>query len=178
VFEGRVVLGDGVKLGANCVLRNVTIAAGTRVEPFSLLEDATVGADCRIGPYARLRPGAELAAHVHIGNFVEIKKSQVGEGSKVNHLTYIGDTSIGRKVNVGAGCVTVNYNGVDKFRTTIGDDVFVGSGTLMVAPVTLENGSTVGAGSVLTRTAPAGELTLSRARQVTIPGWKRPLKQK
>jgi len=142
-----------------------------------VLEDAIVGEACKIGPYARLRPGAELAAHVHIGNFVEVKKSVIGEGSKVNHLTYVGDASVGSKVNVGAGCVTVNYNGVDKFRTVIEDNVFVGSGTLMVAPVTLEAGSTVGAGSVVTKNAPAGELTLARARQVTIPGWKRPQKK-
>jgi bifunctional UDP-N-acetylglucosamine pyrophosphorylase / glucosamine-1-phosphate N-acetyltransferase len=177
VFEGHVVLGDNVTVGANCVLKNVTVAEATKISPYSLLEDATVGADCRIGPFARLRPGAELAARVHIGNFVEIKKSQVGEGSKVNHLTYIGDASIGSGVNVGAGCVTVNYNGVDKFRTVVEDNVFVGSGTLMVAPVTLETGSTVGAGSVITKTAPAGELTLARARQVTIPGWTRPKKK-
>ncbi|MBV8048376.1 MAG: bifunctional UDP-N-acetylglucosamine diphosphorylase/glucosamine-1-phosphate N-acetyltransferase GlmU [Paludibacterium sp.] len=177
VFEGRVELGDNVTVGANCVLKNVKVAAGTQIAPFSVLEDAIVGEACKIGPYARLRPGAELAAHVHIGNFVEVKKSVIGEGSKVNHLTYVGDASVGSKVNVGAGCVTVNYNGVDKFRTVIEDNVFVGSGTLMVAPVTLEAGSTVGAGSVVTKNAPAGELTLARARQVTIPGWKRPQKK-
>ena len=177
VFEGQVTLGDNVTIGANCVLKNVTIAAGSKIAPYSLLEDSTVGADCRVGPYARLRPGAELAERVHIGNFVEIKKSHVGVGSKVNHLTYVGDASIGSGVNVGAGCVTVNYNGVDKFRTVIEDNVFVGSGTLMVAPVTLESGSTVGAGSVVTRTAPAGELTIARARQVTVPGWQRPQKK-
>lgn len=177
VFEGRVELGDNVRIGANCVLKNVSVAAGTQIAPFSLLEDASVGPDCRVGPYARLRPGAELAARVHIGNFVEVKKSQIGVGSKVNHLTYIGDASIGSGVNVGAGCVTVNYNGVDKFRTVVEDNVFVGSGTLMVAPVTLETGSTIGAGSVINKTAPAGELTVARARQVTVPGWKRPQKK-
>ena len=177
VFEGNVELGDNVTVGANCVLKNIRVAAGTQIAPFSLLEDAKVGEACKIGPFARLRPGAELSAHVHIGNFVEVKKSFIGEGSKVNHLTYIGDTSIGSKVNVGAGCVTVNYNGVDKFRTTIEDNVFVGSGTLMVAPVTLEQGSTIGAGSVISKTAPANELTVARARQVTIPGWKRPQKK-
>lgn len=177
VFEGRVELGEGVSIGAHCVLKNVSVAAGTRIAPFSLLEDASVGPDCRVGPFARLRPGAELAARVHIGNFVEVKKSQIGEGSKVNHLTYIGDASIGRAVNVGAGCVTVNYNGVDKFRTVVEDNVFVGSGTLMVAPVTLETGSTIGAGSVINKTAPAGQLTVARARQVTVPGWQRPQKK-
>ncbi|WP_293761512.1 bifunctional UDP-N-acetylglucosamine diphosphorylase/glucosamine-1-phosphate N-acetyltransferase GlmU [uncultured Aquitalea sp.] len=177
VFEGKVSLGDGVEIGANCILKNVSVAAGTRIAAFSHLEDAVVGEACRIGPYARLRPGAALAGHVHVGNFVEIKKSTVGEGSKVNHLTYIGDASIGSKVNVGAGSVTCNYDGVNKFKTVIGDNVFVGSGTLMVAPVTLEEGATIGAGSVLTRTAPAGELTVARARQTTIPGWKRPAKK-
>ena len=176
VFEGSVTLGDGVHIGANCVLKDVSVAAGSRIAPFSLLDEATVGPDCRIGPYARLRPGAKLAGHVHIGNFVEVKKSTIGEGSKVNHLSYIGDATIGSKVNVGAGCVTVNYNGVDKFTTVIEDSVFVGSGTLMVAPVTLEQGATVGAGSVITKNAPAGELTLARARQTTVPGWERPVK--
>lgn len=177
VFEGQVSLGDNVTIGANCVLKNVSIAAGTAVAPFSLLEDSVVGAECKIGPYARLRPGAELSNRVHIGNFVEIKKSSIGDGSKVNHLTYIGDTDIGSKVNVGAGCVTVNYNGVDKFRTTIEDNVFIGSGTMMVAPVTLEQGSTIGAGSVISKTAPANQLSIARARQVLVPGWKRPQKK-
>ncbi|OHX14862.1 UDP-N-acetylglucosamine diphosphorylase/glucosamine-1-phosphate N-acetyltransferase [Chromobacterium sphagni] len=177
VFEGLVELGDNVEIGANCVLKNVSIAAGSKIAPFSHLEDAVVGADCRIGPYARLRPGAELADHVHIGNFVEVKKSTVGEGSKVNHLSYIGDAEIGSKVNVGAGSVTCNYDGVNKFKTVIGDNVFVGSGTLMVAPVTLEDGATIAAGSVINKTAPAGQLTVARARQMTVPGWQRPQKK-
>ncbi|GHD78992.1 bifunctional UDP-N-acetylglucosamine diphosphorylase/glucosamine-1-phosphate N-acetyltransferase GlmU [Vogesella fluminis] len=177
VFEGRVSLGDKVQIGAYCVLKNVTVAAGSRIAPYSHLEDAVVGEGCRIGPYARLRPGARLAAHVHVGNFVEIKKATVGEGSKVNHLSYIGDADIGSKVNVGAGSVTCNYDGVNKYRTVIGDGVFVGSGTLMVAPVTLEEGATIGAGSVLTRTAPAGQLTVARAKQLTVPGWQRPQKK-
>jgi len=177
VFEGQVSLGDNVSVGANCVLKNVTVAAGSKIAPFSLLEDAVVGAECKIGPFARLRPGAQLAAKVHIGNFVEVKKSSIGVGSKVNHLTYIGDADIGSGVNVGAGCVTVNYNGVDKFRTTIQDNVFVGSGSLLVAPVTLEQGATVGAGSVINKTAPADQLTVARARQVTVPGWQRPQKK-
>ncbi|TIC83385.1 bifunctional UDP-N-acetylglucosamine diphosphorylase/glucosamine-1-phosphate N-acetyltransferase GlmU [Crenobacter intestini] len=177
VFEGVVELGEGVEVGAYCVLKNVKVAAGTRIAPYSHLEDAVVGEACRIGPYARLRPGAELAAHVHIGNFVEVKKSKVGEGSKVNHLTYIGDAEIGARVNVGAGSVTCNYDGVNKFRTVIADDVFVGSGTMMVAPVTLEAGATIGAGSVISKDAPAGALTLSRVRQTTIAGWRRPQKK-
>lgn len=177
VFEGAVELGDNVVIGANCVLKNVKVAAGTRIAAFSHLEDAVVGADCRIGPYARLRPGATLSDEVHIGNFVEVKKSSIGVGSKVNHLTYIGDAEIGSKVNVGAGSVTCNYDGVNKFKTVIQDNVFVGSGTLMVAPVTLEAGATVGAGSVISRTAPADTLTVARARQVTIAGWKRPQKK-
>ncbi|KMJ52143.1 bifunctional N-acetylglucosamine-1-phosphate uridyltransferase/glucosamine-1-phosphate acetyltransferase [Vogesella sp. EB] len=178
VFEGQVSLGDNVQIGAYCVLKNVRIAAGSRIAPYSHLEDAEVGEGCRIGPYARLRPGARLAAHVHVGNFVEIKKSTIGIGSKVNHLSYIGDAEVGSKVNIGAGSVTCNYDGVNKYRTVIGDHVFVGSGTLMVAPVTLEEGATIGAGSVLTKTAPAGQLTVARAKQLTVPGWQRPQKLK
>lgn len=177
VFEGQVSLGDNVQIGAYCVLKNVRIAAGSRIAPYSHLEDAEVGEGCRIGPYARLRPGARLAAHVHVGNFVEIKKSTIGIGSKVNHLSYIGDAEVGSKVNIGAGSVTCNYDGVNKYRTVIGDGVFVGSGTLMVAPVTLEEGATIGAGSVLTKTAPAGQLTVARAKQLTVPGWQRPQKK-
>ncbi|MXR37912.1 bifunctional UDP-N-acetylglucosamine diphosphorylase/glucosamine-1-phosphate N-acetyltransferase GlmU [Craterilacuibacter sinensis] len=177
VFEGQVELGEGVEIGAYCVLKNVRVAAGSKIAPYSHLEDAVVGEACRIGPYARLRPGAELAAHVHVGNFVEIKKSVVGEGSKVNHLSYIGDTDIGSQVNVGAGTVTCNYDGVNKFRTVIGDNVFVGSGSMLVAPVTLEAGATIAAGSVISKTAPAGQLTVARARQTSIPGWKRPQKK-
>ncbi len=177
VFEGEVSLGEGVEVGAYCVLKNVKVAAGSKIAPYSHLEDAVVGEACRIGPYARLRPGAELAAHVHVGNFVEIKKSVVGEGSKVNHLTYIGDTDIGSLVNVGAGTVTCNYDGVNKFRTVIGDNVFVGSGAMLVAPVTLEAGATIAAGSVISKTAPAGQLTVARARQTSIPGWSRPQKK-
>ncbi|MGL6071226.1 bifunctional UDP-N-acetylglucosamine diphosphorylase/glucosamine-1-phosphate N-acetyltransferase GlmU [Craterilacuibacter sp.] len=176
VFEGEVELGEGVEIGAYCVLKNVRVAAGSKIAPYSHLEDAVVGEACRIGPYARLRPGATLAAHVHVGNFVEIKKSVVGEGSKVNHLSYIGDADIGSKVNVGAGTITCNYDGVNKFRTTIEDGVFVGSGSMLVAPVTLEAGATIGAGSVISKTAPAGQLTVARARQVSL-NWKRPLKK-
>ncbi|MDN0074625.1 bifunctional UDP-N-acetylglucosamine diphosphorylase/glucosamine-1-phosphate N-acetyltransferase GlmU [Crenobacter sp. SG2303] len=177
VFEGTVELGDGVSIGAHCVLKNVRIAAGTKIAPFSHLEDAVVGADCRIGPYARLRPGATLAEKVHIGNFVEVKKSEIGVGSKVNHLTYIGDAAIGSGSNIGAGTITCNYDGVNKFKTVIGDNAFIGSGTMLVAPVTVENGATIGAGSVISKTAPAETLTVARARQVTLTGWQRPQKK-
>ena len=180
VFEGEVRLGDGASVGANCVLRDVTVGAGTRIEPFCHLEDADIGTDCRIGPYARMRPGtrSRLAAQVHIGNFVEVKASSIGEGSKANHLTYIGDSEVGRNVNVGAGTIVCNYDGANKHRTVIEDDVFIGSDTQLVAPIRVGRGATLGAGTTLTRDAPAGELTLSRAKQVSIPGWKRPTKNK
>ena len=177
VFEGRVMLGDGVSIGAHCVLRDVMVEAGAQIAPFSHLDGATVGRDSKIGPFARLRPGAELAAGVHIGNFVEIKKSRVGEASKVNHLTYVGDADIGAGVNVGAGSVTCNYDGVNKFRTVIEDGAFIGSGTMLVAPVTVERGATIGAGSVITKTAPSDTLTLSRAKQLSLAGWQRPQKK-
>lgn len=179
VFEGEVKLGDRTSVGANCVLRNVTVGPGTRVEPFCHLEDADIGADCNIGPYARIRPGTRtrLAAKVHIGNFVEVKASSIGEGSKANHLTYIGDSEVGRNVNVGAGTIVCNYDGASKHRTIIEDDVFIGSDTQLVAPVRVGRGATLGAGTTLTKDAPPGELTLSRAKQVSVPGWKRPSKK-
>jgi bifunctional UDP-N-acetylglucosamine pyrophosphorylase/glucosamine-1-phosphate N-acetyltransferase len=178
VFEGDVVLGDRVSLGANCVLRNVRVDADTRIEPFCHLEEADIGRNCRIGPYARLRPGAQLAEDVHIGNFVEVKASTIGAGSKANHLAYIGDTEVGRNVNIGAGTITCNYDGANKHRTVIEDDVFIGSDTQLVAPVRVGRGATLGAGTTLTEDAPPGELTISRARQLTIPDWKRPTKTK
>jgi len=180
VFEGKVKLGDGVSVGANCVLKDVTVGSGTRVEPFCHLEDADIGADCRIGPYARIRPGTRthLAEGVHIGNFVEVKASSIGAGSKANHLTYIGDSEVGRNVNVGAGTIVCNYDGANKHRTVIEDDVFIGSDTQLVAPVRVGRGATLGAGTTLTRDAPAGELTLSRVKQVSVPGWERPVKKK
>jgi len=178
VFEGRVELGDGVTVGANCVLRNAKIAAGTVIEPFTHIQDAEIGPGCHIGPYARIRPGTVLARDAHIGNFVELKNSQVGEGSKINHLSYVGDTTVGRKVNIGAGTITCNYDGAYKHRTVIEDEAFIGSDTQLVAPVTVKKGATIGAGSTVTKDAPEGELTLSRAKQVTIPGWKRPTKNK
>lgn len=177
VFEGEVQLGKGVSIGANCYLKNVTIADGAVIHPFCHLEDAVVGEGSLIGPYARLRPGAELAAEVHIGNFVEVKKSTIAQGSKVNHLTYIGDTTMGSGVNVGAGTITANYDGVNKFRTVIEDNVRIGSNNVLVAPVTIGAGATTGAGSVISKNAPAGELTVARAKQVTITGWQRPVKK-
>jgi bifunctional UDP-N-acetylglucosamine pyrophosphorylase/glucosamine-1-phosphate N-acetyltransferase len=176
IFEGCVQLGEGVQIGANCVIRNATIAAGTTVKPFCHIEGALVGAACVIGPYARLRPGTELAGDVHVGNFVEIKNSHIDTHSKANHLSYIGDATIGARVNVGAGVITCNYDGANKFRTVIEDDVFIGSDTQLVAPITVGKGATLGAGTTLTRDAPPGKLTLSRTRQVTFDSWVRPAK--
>jgi bifunctional UDP-N-acetylglucosamine pyrophosphorylase/glucosamine-1-phosphate N-acetyltransferase len=177
VFEGDVTLADGVTVGANCVLINARIAAGAAIRPFCHIEDAVIGAKSMIGPYARLRPGTELAEDVHIGNFVEVKNSQIAAHSKANHLAYVGDSTVGSRVNIGAGTITCNYDGVNKFRTVIEDDVFIGSDTQLVAPVTVGRGATLGAGTTLTSNAPAGKLTVSRTRQTTIDGWKRPTKQ-
>jgi bifunctional UDP-N-acetylglucosamine pyrophosphorylase/glucosamine-1-phosphate N-acetyltransferase len=177
IFEGKVTLADDVSVGAHCVLQNVDVRSGTRIEPYSHLVDAAIGAHCRIGPYARIRPGTRLADDVHIGNFVEVKASDVGAGSKANHLAYIGDTSIGRNVNIGAGTITCNYDGASKHRTVIEDDVFIGSDTQLVAPVTVRRGATIGAGSTITREVAAGELAISRAKQISIAGWKRPVKK-
>jgi len=178
VFEGLVELGDDVQVGANCVLRNVKVAAGTRLDAFTLIDDAVIGEANRLGPFSRIRPGTSLARDVHVGNFVEIKNSQIDDGSKINHLSYVGDTTMGKRVNIGAGTITCNYDGANKHRTVIGDDVFVGSDTQLVAPVTVGQGATLGAGTTLTRDAPAGDLTLSRAKQFTVDDWKRPVKQK
>ena len=177
VFEGDVTLADGVTVGANCVLRNARVAEGAVIKPFCHIEDAVIGAKSMIGPYARLRPGTELGEDVHIGNFVEVKNSQIAAHSKANHLAYVGDTTVGTRVNIGAGTITCNYDGVNKFRTVIEDDVFIGSDTQLVAPVTVGRGATLGAGTTLTANAPAGKLTVSRTRQTTIDGWKRPTKQ-
>jgi bifunctional UDP-N-acetylglucosamine pyrophosphorylase/glucosamine-1-phosphate N-acetyltransferase len=178
VFEGTVSLADGVTVGANCVLRNCTISAGARIAPFCHIDDAEVGPESVVGPYARLRPGTVLGRNVHIGNFVEVKNSQVADYSKANHLAYVGDASVGSRVNIGAGTITCNYDGANKHRTIIEDDVFIGSDTQLVAPVTVGRGATLGAGTTLTKDAPADALTVSRARQATIAGWKRPVKQK
>jgi bifunctional UDP-N-acetylglucosamine pyrophosphorylase/glucosamine-1-phosphate N-acetyltransferase len=177
VFEGRVTLGDGVRIGPNCVLRNCAIAASTEVHAFSHRVDAQLGANCRIGPFARLRPGTHLADEVHIGNFVEVKASRLGVASKANHLSYIGDSEIGARVNVGAGTITCNYDGAAKHRTVIEDDCFIGSDATLVAPVRIARGSYIGAGSTISKDTPAGQLTVARARQVSIPGWK-PRKKK
>ena len=178
VFEGRVVLGDGVEIGAHCVLKNAVIGAGTRIAPFTHIDDTEAGPGCVIGPYARLRPGTKLGADVHIGNFVEVKNSTVADRSKANHLAYVGDATVGKNVNVGAGTITCNYDGANKHRTVIEDDVFIGSDTQLVAPVTVGRGATLGAGTTLTEDAPADKLTITRVKQTTVPGWKRPQKNK
>ncbi len=176
IFEGDVTLEDNVYVGPYCVIRNARIGARTKIDAFSHIDSAVVGSDARIGPYARLRPGADLSDEVHVGNFVEIKKSVVGKASKINHLSYIGDTDMGARVNIGAGTITCNYDGVNKFRTTIGDDAFIGSDTQLVAPVEVGSGATLGAGTTLTKNAPEGKLTLSRAKQMTVDAWQRPQK--
>lgn len=176
VFEGRVEVGDDVHIGPHCVIRDSRIAAGARIEAHSVLDGAEVGAGCVVGPFARLRPGTVLGARARVGNFVEVKASQVGANSKINHLSYVGDASIGAGVNIGAGVITCNYDGARKHRTIIGDDAFIGSDTQLVAPVEVGAGATVGAGTTLTKDAPAGELTLSRVAQKTVHGWRRPEK--
>jgi bifunctional UDP-N-acetylglucosamine pyrophosphorylase / glucosamine-1-phosphate N-acetyltransferase len=176
VFEGNVSLGDNVRVGANCVIRNSSIAADSEIKPLTSIEDAVIGRKVSIGPFARIRPGTECADGVRIGNFVETKKARIGAGSKVSHLSYIGDTEMGAAVNIGAGTITCNYDGANKFRTIIEDGVFVGSDTQLVAPVRVGRNATIGAGSTITRDVPAEELTLSRSKQATIAGWKRPQK--
>src|SRR5258708_1819980 len=177
IFEGRVALGDGVRVGANCILRDVTIGAGSEAKPFSLLEEAAIGANSRIGPYARIRPGTAIADDVHVGNFVEVKASSLGRGSKANHLAYVGDSTVGADVNIGAGTITCNYDGAHKHRTVIEDDVHIGSDVQLVAPVTVGKGATIGAGATITRDVPPGGLTLTEKKQVTRPEWKRPRKK-
>ena len=177
LFEGSVELADGVRVGANCVVKNARLGAGTRLAPFSHVEDTVTGEACVIGPYARTRPGTELADDVHLGNFVEVKNSKVASHSKANHLAYVGDADVGERVNIGAGTITCNYDGANKYRTVIEDDAFIGSDTQLVAPVKVGKGATLGAGTTLSRDAPPGQLTVSRARQATIPGWKRPVKK-
>jgi bifunctional UDP-N-acetylglucosamine pyrophosphorylase/glucosamine-1-phosphate N-acetyltransferase len=177
VLEGNVVLGDRVRIGPHAVIADSKLGDDCVVHPHCVLKDVVAGPSCEIGPFARLRPGVELASKVKVGNFVEIKKSQIADGSKVNHLTYIGDTTIGRDVNVGAGTITCNYDGANKHRTVIGDRAFIGSGVMLVAPVGVGADATIGAGSTLTKDAPQGELTLERSKQVTVPGWQRPKKK-
>jgi len=176
VFEGTVHLADGVRVGAHCVLRDARVEAGAVIHPFTHIEGAEVGAGALVGPYARLRPGAVLGAEVHIGNFVEVKNSTLAAGAKANHLAYLGDATVGARVNYGAGSITANYDGANKHRTVIGDDVHVGSNCVLVAPVTLGAEATIGGGSTVSKDAPAGQLTVARAKQVTIPGWTRPKK--
>ena len=179
LFEGNVRLGDKVKIAANCVIKNAVIDAGTHIAPFTHIDDTQIGENARIGPFARLRPGTTLAAHTHVGNFVELKNSQVDLGSKINHLSYVGDATVGKNVNIGAGTITCNYDGANKFRTVIEDDVFIGSDSQLVAPVTIAKGATIGAGSTITKDAPADQLTFCRAKeQKSIASWKRPVKIK
>ncbi|NNF40494.1 MAG: bifunctional UDP-N-acetylglucosamine diphosphorylase/glucosamine-1-phosphate N-acetyltransferase GlmU [Woeseiaceae bacterium] len=177
VFEGDVELGDGTTIESNNLVRDSKLGAGTALHSNCHIEGATTGRDCEIGPFARLRPGAELANNVKIGNFVEVKKSRIADGSKVNHLTYIGDADIGTDVNVGAGTITCNYDGVAKHKTTIGDNASIGSNVNLVAPVEIGRGATIGAGSTISKPAPADQLTVARAKQVTVEGWKRPVKK-
>ncbi len=178
LFEGTVKLGHAVTIGPNCVIRDSTIADGTTIHANSLLDSAAVGKNCSVGPYARLRPGAEMAEESRVGNFVEVKKSTIGKGSKVNHLSYIGDSEIGTDVNVGAGTITCNYDGANKHRTVIGDNASIGSGVELVAPVEIGAGATIGAGSTISKNAPANQLTIGRARQTTVSSWQRPVKKR
>ena len=176
ILEGNVVLSDDVTINAHCVLKDVEVGEGTSIAPFSHVEDARLGARCRVGPFARVRPASVLGDEVHIGNFVEVKASSIGERSKANHLAYVGDATVGRDVNIGAGTITCNYDGANKHRTIIEDEVHIGSDTQLVAPVTVHRGATIAAGATITKDVPAGELTLSQNKQVTITGWQRPRK--
>ncbi len=182
VFEGRVELGDSVRIGANCMIRNAVIGAGAVIHPFTHIDGdllgVRVGAGSLIGPFARLRPGAMLAEEVHIGNFVEVKNSTLAKGAKANHLAYLGDASVGERVNFGAGSITANYDGANKHRTVIGSDVHVGSNCVLIAPITLGDGATIGGGSTIAKNAPAGQLTVARGKQVSLAGWKRPVRKK
>jgi bifunctional UDP-N-acetylglucosamine pyrophosphorylase/glucosamine-1-phosphate N-acetyltransferase len=177
VFEGRVTLGDGARVGPHCVIRDAEIAAGAVIHPFTHIEGAKVGAGALIGPFARLRPGAELGEEVHVGNFVEVKNSTLARGAKANHLAYLGDATVGERVNYGAGSITANYDGANKHRTTIGADVHVGSNCVLVAPVTIGDGATIGGGSTINKNVAAGSLAVARARQVSFENWSRPKKQ-
>ncbi len=178
IIEGSVSIGDNVTIGAGCVLKDCEIDDNTVIRPYSVIEGATVGEDCTVGPFTRLRPGADMRNDSHVGNFVEVKNTRLGEGSKANHLTYLGDAEIGQRVNVGAGAITCNYDGANKFKTIIGDDVFVGSDSQLIAPVTIADGATVGAGSTVTRDVAESELVISRAKERKIANWQRPVKKK
>jgi bifunctional UDP-N-acetylglucosamine pyrophosphorylase/glucosamine-1-phosphate N-acetyltransferase len=178
IFEGRVTLGDRVHIGAGCVVRDSEIGADTQVHPHCVIEGAVIGPACLIGPFARLRPAATLAAEVHVGNFVEVKNSRLGAGSKANHLAYVGDAQLGNRVNVGAGTIVANYDGAAKHQTTVGDDVHTGSNSVLVAPIIVGAGATIAAGSTVTREVPPGKLTIARAPQTTVEGWRRPSKPK
>lgn len=177
IFEGDVELADGVRIGPNVLIKNALIKENVEILANSVIEDCVIGSGCRVGPFARIRPETELAENVHIGNFVEVKKSQVASGSKINHLSYVGDSQIGSKVNIGAGTITCNYDGANKHQTIIGDNAFIGSDTQLVAPVTVGAGATIGAGSTITKDTPPGKLTLSRSKQTSIEDWQRPVKQ-
>ncbi|WP_407546916.1 bifunctional UDP-N-acetylglucosamine diphosphorylase/glucosamine-1-phosphate N-acetyltransferase GlmU [Vibrio parahaemolyticus] len=178
IIEGNVSLGDNVIIGTGCVLKDCEIDDNTIVRPYSVIEGATVGEECTVGPFTRLRPGAELRKDAHVGNFVEVKNARIGEGSKANHLTYLGDAEIGQRTNIGAGTITCNYDGANKFKTIIGNDVFVGSDSQLVAPVTIADGATIGAGTTLTKDVEEGELVITRVKERKITGWQRPVKQK
>jgi bifunctional UDP-N-acetylglucosamine pyrophosphorylase/glucosamine-1-phosphate N-acetyltransferase len=178
IFEGDVTLADKVTIGANCILKNVVVGEGAQIAPFSLIDEAQIGTNCRIGPFARIRPGTKLDEEVHVGNFVEVKNTQIAARSKANHLSYLGDAKIGKDVNVGAGTITCNYDGANKHQTVIEDNVFIGSDTQLVAPVTVRRGATIGAGTTITKEVPAERLTLSRVEQKTIGDWQRPVKKK
>jgi bifunctional UDP-N-acetylglucosamine pyrophosphorylase/glucosamine-1-phosphate N-acetyltransferase len=178
IFEGTVVLGDNVKIGPQCVIRDSNVGDGSIIHPFSLLDSDSVGKDCQIGPFARLRPGVEIADRAKIGNFVEVKQSRIGPGSKVNHLSYVGDSELGRNVNIGAGTITCNYDGANKHKTVIKDEAFIGSNTSLVAPVSVGSKATVGAGSTIARDVADGQLSLTRGKQRSVDGWNRPVKTK
>ena len=178
IIEGSVSIGNNVVIGAGSILKDCEIDDNTVIRPYSVIEGATVGEDCTVGPFTRLRPGAELQNDAHVGNFVEVKNARLGQGSKANHLAYLGDAEIGQRVNIGAGAITCNYDGANKHKTVIGDDVFVGSDSQLVAPVTIANGATIGAGTTLTRDVAEGELVITRAQEKKISGWQRPVKKK
>ena len=178
IFEGKVKIGNNCIIGANCILKDVELKDHVIIKPNSMLEDTIVESKAEIGPFARIRPGTKLSQGVKVGNFVELKKAVIDEGSKINHLSYIGDAVVGKEVNIGAGVITCNYDGANKYQTTIEDEVFVGSDSQLIAPVTLEKGAYIASGSTITKKAPQGQLTINRSnRQITLPAWQRPVKK-